>query len=78
MTPEQHAVDLSLRLAAMKPEGEEDIAKLLTWSFERAINDERARCAALVQAAREGEADTDFRSIISRIRSGSTVGPHDD
>lgn len=72
MTPEQHAVELCLRLSAMKPEGEDDIANLLKWSFERAINDERTRCAGIVQEAREGERDTDLRSIIHAINNPST------
>lgn len=33
---------------------------------------ERERCASIVSAARHGEIDTDLRSLISRIRSGST------
>jgi hypothetical protein len=34
---------------------------------------ERKRCAEIVQLARFGEMDTDFRSIINAIESGKTV-----
>lgn len=36
----------------------------------RAVEIERDRCAAIVMAARMGEIDTDFRSILYRIKSG--------
>lgn len=34
-----------------------------------AVNDERKRCAAIAQAARVGERDTDLRSIIYAIKN---------
>jgi hypothetical protein len=34
-----------------------------------AIEEERERCAAIVQEAREGERDGDFRSLIYAIRN---------
>lgn len=40
--------------------------------ISKAVRTERERCAAIVQAARAGEIDKDFRSIISRIKDGST------
>lgn len=40
--------------------------------FVKAVRDaERERAARCVQRAREGEADTDLRSIIAAIRSGA-------
>ena len=39
----------------------------------RAQNEERERCAAIVSAARFGEVDQDFRAIHHMIDSGQTV-----
>jgi hypothetical protein len=50
VTPNEHARDLTLRLAAMRPESETDVSDLLVWSFDNAIKQERARCAAIVMA----------------------------
>ena len=38
-------------------------------AMRMARDDERARCAAIVQLAREGEIDADLRSIIHRIKN---------
>ena len=35
------------------------------------LDDERARCARIIDAARSGEIDSDLRSIKSRIESGA-------
>ena len=49
MTPAEHARDLTLRLAAIKPEGADDVTNLLVWSFEKAMKDERDRIAETVK-----------------------------
>jgi hypothetical protein len=49
MTPQEHVRDLTLRLAAMKPEGPNDVSDLLVLSFENAINEERERIAAIIE-----------------------------
>jgi hypothetical protein len=45
--------------------------------FDKGMNagivQERARCAGIVQLAREDLTDTDFRSIIHLIKGGTTV-----
>jgi hypothetical protein len=41
--------------------------------LKAAVYAERARCVAIVQAARFGEIDHDFRSIVHMIESGETV-----
>lgn len=38
-------------------------------AIAKAICAERDRCAAIVQLAREGEIDGDFRSLIHRIKN---------
>jgi hypothetical protein len=59
MTPQDHARDLILRLAAMKPEGN-DVSDLLVTSFEAAINEERARCAAVADRFKSTSASNHF------------------
>ncbi len=44
---------------------------------QSAIDAETERCAAIVQLAREGEIDQDFRSIIHRIESHSPAAKDD-
>lgn len=39
----------------------------------RGIEKERDRCAEIVQMARAGEIDTDFRTIVHFIEGGMTV-----
>jgi hypothetical protein len=46
--------------------------------IDAAVMAERERCYDLVMAARCGEADTDFRSILSRIESGAVHEKQDD
>ena len=41
--------------------------------MDDAVEIERKRCAGIVQLARAGDIDQDFRSIIHRIESGDTV-----
>lgn len=45
--------------------------------IEEAVNNERKRCEDIVQAARHGLIDKDFRAIVAWIRSGDTVGVED-
>jgi hypothetical protein len=42
-------------------------------SISAALRNERERCNMIVQAARNGDIDTDFRSISQRITSGSRM-----
>lgn len=46
-------------------------AKFIDAEIARGVTRERERCAAIVQAAREGEIDGDLRSIIHRIKNPS-------
>lgn len=46
-----HAHDLFLRLAAIKPEHVDDIAFLLVHSFETAIHEERRACENIAETA---------------------------
>lgn len=39
----------------------------------KAVDAERARCAAIVQAARAGNIDGDFRTIIHFIEDGASI-----
>ena len=48
-------------------------ANELAAHMTKATLDERARCAAIVRAAREGDVDQDIRSIIHMIEGGKTV-----
>ena len=43
---------------------------LIRIGIEKAVAAERERCIAIIQRARLGEIDQDFRSIISRIKCG--------
>lgn len=46
--------------------------------IESAVNKERARCARIVQAARCGDIDQDFRTILHFINSGDEMRFDDD
>lgn len=48
---------------------EAESADELRFAIEAALLAERERCAAVVQLAREGEIDGDFRSLIHRIKN---------
>lgn len=41
--------------------------------IEVAVQAERDRCAKIVQLARAGEIDTDWRSVIFLIKSGTSI-----
>jgi hypothetical protein len=45
--------------------------------LEIAVYEERERCRNIISAARFGEIDDDFRSLISRIESGDVVEKND-
>jgi len=47
----------------------ESLARAFPDVVASAVAAERERCAAIVQLAREGEIDGDFRSLIYRIRN---------
>lgn len=66
------------RYDAMMADGKHGHYETMFKLVHEQVDAERERCAALVQAAREGEADTDFRSILSRIRSGARHEPDAD
>lgn len=61
----------TILMAEMEARDRADAARR---NVEQAVMNERARCAAIVQRAREGEIDGDLRSIIHRIQTG---GPSD-
>ena len=45
-------------------------AKQMIAALQALVDDERERCNMIVQAARNGDIDGDFRSIAHRIQSG--------
>ena len=68
MTPQEHARDLMLRLAAMKPEERNDVTDLLVSSFQAAINDERDR---IVGGLFDEAANSPCREDASVLRSAA-------
>ncbi len=59
----------------MRTDFENPKAETLAECCHAAVLVEQARCVAIVQAARFGEIDSDFRSIIHRIESGYVHTP---
>jgi hypothetical protein len=53
----------------MTAEAEARLKQLLQDAYDRGVAVERQRCAGIVKAARMGERDTDFRSIIYAIEN---------
>ena len=53
----------------MKPSPKRDDETEDAYLIRLIREDERERCAAIIQAAREGKIDGDFRSLIFRIRN---------
>ncbi len=68
MPVEQHAVDLILRLSAIRPENTDDIGRLVVRAFEAAIKEEREACAhiALAIDSKRGNEKEIARAIRAR------------
>lgn len=72
MPIQQHAVDLILRLSAIRPENTDDIGRLVVRAFEDAVKEERERCAKIAH-----DVSVDMQVQIDRndeykARTGST------
>lgn len=64
------------RLGPISGTDADELARLLRSTAARIkqlTDDERARCVAIVQAAREGEIDNDLRTIIYLIKTGEPI-----
>lgn len=68
MPIEQHAVDLILRLSAIRPENTDDIGRLVVHAFEAAVKEERERCAKIADA-HKGSAAKKRREKFGKLSS---------
>ena len=50
-----------------------DTPERIDAAISQAVDAERQRCVAIIQAVRCGELDRDYRSIVSMIEGGETV-----
>jgi hypothetical protein len=66
-------MDIKAEIAKLVDADVQDWREVCGWAVEQAVEDERKRCEEIVQLARFGEIDTDFRSIVGRIKNGDTI-----